>query len=171
MRACYTHARALASPAYALPDPAQIGHLPGVLQIVGEDTDQPHPDCGPWLVLGLIKLAIKIRRCEAPHERFRARRDAVMIVQQGLDRGRTKSGHLLRCVPLALIVGVRGHAKLRVPSLADPGLLLTEEPRDAIILHAGQMPGQPGNGVGDRRRLALDVVKRWAVQPAVEDAV
>ena len=73
-----------------------------------------------------------------------------MVVQQELDRGGMKGSHLLWCVPLPLIIGVRLHGKLGVPPLADPGLLLVEQPRDAIVLHPCQMPGQPGNRIGVR---------------------
>src|SRR2546425_5954314 len=82
-----------------------------------------------------------------------------MIVQQELNRGGTKGSHLRWCVPLTLIIGVRLHAKLGVPSLADPGLLLVEQPRDAIVLHPRQMPGQPGNRVGVRAGLTMHVVE------------
>src|ERR1041384_6280130 len=93
-----------------------------------------------------------------------------MIVQQELDRGGTKGSYLCWRVPLPLIIGVRLHAKLGVPSLTDPGLLLVEQPRDAIILHPRQMPGQPGNRIGVRAGLTVNVVECEASERPAQDA-
>src|SRR5438094_2456152 len=82
-----------------------------------------------------------------------------MVVQQELPRGGAKGSHLRWCVPLTLIIGVRLHAKLGVPSLTNPGLLLVEQPRDAIVLHPCQMPGQPGNRIGVRAGLTVHFVE------------
>ena len=88
-----------------------------------------------------------------------------MIVQQELDGGGTKGSHLRWCVPLPLIIGVRLHAKLGVPSLTDPGLLLVEQPRNAIVLHPRQMPGQPGNRIGVMTGLTMNFVNPLFVLP------
>src|SRR5215510_6286041 len=94
-----------------------------------------------------------------------------MIVQQELDGGGTKGSHLRWCVPLPLIIGVRLHAKLGVPSLTDPGLLLVEQPRNAIVLHPRQMPGQPGNRIGVMAGLTMNFIQCEASERPVQYTV
>src|SRR5215468_9792907 len=73
-------------------------------------------------------------------------------------------------MPLPLVIGVRLHAKPDVPSLTDPGLLLIEQPRDAIVLHPRQMPGQPGNRIGVMAGLTMNFIECEAGERPVQYA-
>src|SRR5215467_5227323 len=57
-----------------------------------------------------------------------------------------------------------------MPSLTDPGLLLIEQSRDAIVLHPRQMPGQPGNRIGVMAGLAMHFVECETGERSVQDA-
>src|SRR5215510_2173858 len=94
-----------------------------------------------------------------------------MIVQQELPRGDAKRSHLRWGVPLPLVIRVRLHAKLGVPSLTNPGLLLVEQPRNAIVLHPRQMPGQPGNRIGVMAGLTMNFVEAEASERPVQYTV
>jgi hypothetical protein len=82
---CYASvSRLIRQPSLALKQAAQIGGLSGMLQIVRQDTDEPHSHRWRWLPLGLIKHTVKICRGQPTDLGFGLLHDAVVVVQQAL---------------------------------------------------------------------------------------
>ncbi len=128
-----------------------------MLDIVADDTDQPHTHRRQRVELRLVELAVKVLGCESRHMAFGARQHAFVVVEQGLGRRGAEGRDLLWRVSKAVLIGIGVHPKLIVPALSRPELCLIHNAGERDILHASEMPDEPGNRIAVRAGLAMKV--------------
>src|SRR5262245_10983345 len=123
-----------------LDQPPQVRRLAGMVMAVGQDAGDAHARGGSRRLPRLVQLAV---------ERGGGDGREVLLGPLGgdpqigeLDRaaGGAERAHLLRRVPVAMVIGIGGALEPLVPAVADPELLLPHERRDLAVLHAREVP-------------------------------
>ena len=156
--------------ALAQHDAAHERGLPGVLHVVVDDADEPHPERhrrGPRPVDHAREVGVLERR----HVLDRLRVGGLVVLQQQrrLRRDlRRHSGDLRRAVPVADLHRVAGQPEPRRPAAVPPHLGDAERPRDMVVLHSREVPDQPPDRVGVRVEPARELLGGQPRQHAVD---
>ncbi len=149
----------------SLPDSGDERGLTGVLEIVAHDTHESHPERDRRIPRG-VDDAIEIVPAQRPQVRDGARMHRVVIAQQQIRRD-VHLPHVVRRVPES-DVGQRERQRESIgPAVRDPDLVVARGVGDVIVLHAGEMPGQPR----DRVRVRIDVIRQGVAGQPVEGRV
>jgi hypothetical protein len=146
----------------ALEDAPDEHHRARVLQAVGDDADQPHAQRDRW-VPALVHDPGQVIAVHAADQVEGLLVDRVMVRREQLAAG-SHACDLLRRV--AVTGRVAGHPEPVAP--LRPHLLDPERARHVVVLHPGQVPGQPGDRVGVGVQPHLQLVLGQSVDGPVQ---
>ena len=124
----------------------RIGRLTGVLQVVGDHTDQADAE-GDRRVPGRVHDPVQVGVPEGAQVADGLLVHRVVIAGQQLAGLRADGVHLLEGMPVAVVGRVEGQREPLRPPLAEPDLGPAGHVGDVIVLDPGEMPDQPGDRV------------------------
>src|SRR5665213_583289 len=130
----------------AVDEAAHVGRLADVLEVVGDDADQADPDGHRRVPTGVDDPLEPVvgDRGQVGHG---GGVDVLEVVEEqvGFD---DDQAHLGGIVPVAGVGPIEGKVEPFGPSAVQPALVGAPEVGDVVVLDPGEVPDQPGDGVG-----------------------
>ncbi len=125
---------------------SDVGGLAGVLEAVRDEAGQTDAE-GHRRIPVLVDHPLEVVLSETAEVGDRPVVDGIVVADEVGSRP-SHAGHVVCRVAVAVVLRVRSPSEALVPTVGQVALLLAGGLGDVVVLHPGEVPDEPGDGVG-----------------------